>query len=101
MVLEGINFVGQNYPVWNEPYQLEVRDEDDGNWRYSVQKPYRILLPPYEPVILVEDVRRRGQFFPFLAYPFDYPFDEATFVPMPKVTEGIYLVRLMAQIYFN
>lgn len=98
MVLEGINLVGQGYPVWmrSEPYQsvpLEVRDEDGNDWRYSVQEPYRILLPPYEPVIYVEDVRKRGQFLPFLAYTFDYPFDETVLIP--EVTEGIQRLSLI------
>ncbi|XP_020289287.1 uncharacterized protein LOC109857418 [Pseudomyrmex gracilis] len=88
VVLKKINFVDQSYPIWNEPYRFDVKDENDDNWKYAVQKPYRILLPPYEPVILVEDVTRRGQFFPFLPYTFDYYFDEAlSVVPMPKITE--------------
>lgn len=96
VVLEGINFVGQNYPIWikNDPHpteSLEIKDENDG-WEYHSQEPYKILLPPYEPVILVEDIRRRG-LFPFFTYAFNrQAFNEATaFISLPKMT-GIHVV---------
>ncbi|KMQ95412.1 glucose dehydrogenase, partial [Lasius niger] len=92
-VLEGINFVGQNYPIWtkNDPYRavsLEIKNENGDGWRYHApQEPYRIFLPPYEPVILVEDTRGRGQLFPFFTYAFDRPFNEAAaFISLPETT---------------
>ena len=67
MMLEDINFFDQGYPIWikNNPYRSwKVKDEE--GWRYHApQEPYKILLPPYEPVILVEDLGKRGQFLPF------------------------------------
>lgn len=95
VLLEGIDFVGQGYPIWIRnalPYssvRLEGKSENGSDWGYHAsQEPYRILLPPYEPVFLVEDARRRGQFFPFLTYAFDYPFDEAIFMSLPEMTAG-------------
>lgn len=101
-VLEGINFVGQNYPIWtkNDPYRaisLEIKNENGDGWRYHApQEPYRIFLPPYEPVILVEDTRGRGQLFPFFTYAFDRPSNEAAaFVSLPETTPtGIHAARI-------
>jgi len=84
--------VVESYPIWikNEPHRsvsLEDEDDDAGRREYHVsQEPYRILLPPYEPAILVEDTRR--QFFPFLAYMLDHPFNEPL-ISLSKVTGGI------------
>lgn len=99
MVLEGINFIGQNYPIWikDDPYRtvlLEIKDENGDGWGYHApQEPYRILLPPYEPVILIEDTRERGQFFPFFTYPFEHPFNEAAaLISLPEITSiGIHI----------
>lgn len=84
--LEDINFFGQGYPIWikNPYYLLQVKDEKSRY--YAPQEPYKILLPPYEPVILVEDTRRQEQFPPFLTDDFDRLFDEAALIPLPEVT---------------
>ncbi|XP_025073368.1 uncharacterized protein LOC112552408 [Pogonomyrmex barbatus] len=83
VVLEDINFIRQGYPIWinNDPYRsFEMKDEDDGIWRHRMpQEPYKILLPPYEPVILVEDMRRRE----FL--PLDHFFNETASVFSPEI----------------
>ncbi|XP_067215808.1 uncharacterized protein [Linepithema humile] len=91
VVLEGINFVGQGYPIWikNDPHlvSLKEKDKDDNvGWRYHVsQEPYRILLPPYEPVILIEDTRKE-EFFSILTYAFDRPFNETVLISLPEIT---------------
>jgi len=90
MMLEDINFFDQGYPIWikNDPYRSwEVTDEK--GWRYlAPQEPYKILLPPYEPVILVEDMGKREQFLPF----FTDLFSEATSMSLPEITPaGIYV----------
>lgn len=91
--VEDINFLEQGYPIWikNELHHLvslEEKDKDDNTrWKYMLQEPYRILLPPYEPVILVENTRE--QFFPLLTYVFDHPSNEAALIVLPKETEGI------------
>lgn len=99
MVLEGINFIGQDYPtIWikNDSYHtvlLEIKNENGDAWGYHAPEPYKILLPPYEPVILIEDTRERGQFFPFFTYPFDDPFNEAAvLISLPEITSiGIHI----------
>ncbi|XP_019884178.1 uncharacterized protein LOC105254826 [Camponotus floridanus] len=89
MVLEGINFIRQNYPIWiKNSYRtvlLEIKDDENGDaWGYHApQEPYKILLPPYEPVILIEDTRERGQFFPFFTYPFN---KAAVLISLPEIT---------------
>ncbi|XP_018044473.1 PREDICTED: glucose dehydrogenase [FAD, quinone]-like [Atta colombica] len=89
MMLEDINFFDQGYPIWikNNPYRSwKVKDEE--GWRYHApQEPYKILLPPYEPVILVEDIGKRGQFLPFFTDAFftDF-FSEAASIPLPEIT---------------
>lgn len=95
MVLEGINFIRQNYPIWikNDSYRtvlLEIKDENGDAWGYHTpQEPYKILLPPYEPVILIEDTRERGQFFPFFTYPFN---EAAALISLPEITSiGIHV----------
>lgn len=92
-MLEDINFFGQGYPIWikNDPYHsLQAKDE---KWRYyAPQEPYKILLPPYEPVILVEDARRE-QFLPFLTDEFDRLLNEAVLISLPEVTPtGTYVI---------
>ncbi|XP_072754120.1 uncharacterized protein [Anoplolepis gracilipes] len=82
MMLKGINLIGQNnYPIWinkDRTTSLEIKDENVDAWGYlPPQEPHRILLPPYEPVILVENMKEREQFFPFFTYAFDRPFNEA------------------------
>jgi len=93
VLLEGINLVGQGYPIWikNAPsYPLAKNGNGNGVGYHAPQEPYRILLPPYEPVFLVEDTRNRGQIFPFFTYTFDYPSDEEAFVSSSEITaEGI------------
>ncbi|XP_071558787.1 uncharacterized protein [Temnothorax nylanderi] len=88
VMLEDINFLGQGYPIWikNDPYRsLEVKDEN--GWRYQApQEPYKILLPPYEPVILVEDARRRRQFLPFFNDALDHLFNEAALISLTETT---------------
>lgn len=91
MMLEDINFFGQGYPIWikNDPYQ--VKDET-GRRYHAPQELYKILLPPYEPVILVDNTRR-GQFLPFFTDAFDHLFDEVL-MSLPEVTPtGIYVIR--------
>lgn len=89
-MLEDINFIGQGYPIWikNDPYRsLEAKDED--GWGYHApQEPYKILLPPYEPVILVEDTKRREQFLTFFTDEFDRLFNEATLISLPEITSA-------------
>lgn len=95
MMLEDINFFDQGYPIWikNDPYRSwEVKDVE--GWRYHApQEPYKILLPPYEPVILVEDMGKRGQFLPFFTDAFFTDlFSEAASIPLPEITPaGIYV----------
>ncbi|KYN01695.1 Glucose dehydrogenase [acceptor] [Cyphomyrmex costatus] len=89
MILKDINFFDQGYPIWikNDPYRSwEAKDED--GWRYHApQEPYKILLPPYEPVILVEDMGKRGQFLPFFTDAFFTDlFNEAASIPLPEIT---------------
>ncbi|XP_077255947.1 uncharacterized protein LOC143893934 isoform X2 [Temnothorax americanus] len=88
VMLEHINFLGQGYPIWikNDPYRsLEVKDEN--GWRYQApQEPYKILLPPYEPVILVEDAKRRRQFLPFFNDALDHLFNEAALISLTETT---------------
>lgn len=99
VVLEGVNFVGQGYPTWiKNELQRSVpsgarNDKKDGGWRYhALQEPYRILLPPYEPVILVKDTRR-GYLLPFLTYAFDHPFNETALISSTEImSRGIYLI---------
>lgn len=91
MMLEDINFFEQGYPIWirNDPYHsLQVKDE---KWRYyAPQEPYKILLPPYEPAILVEDTRRQED---FLTDEFNRLFDEAALISLSEVTPtGTYVV---------
>ncbi|XP_011700380.1 PREDICTED: uncharacterized protein LOC105457425 [Wasmannia auropunctata] len=91
IMLEDINFFEQGYPIWikNDPYRSwEVKDED--GWRYrEPQEPYKILLPPYEPVILVKDTRKRGQFLPFFTDAFFTDlFNEAALIPLPEITSA-------------
>jgi len=94
MMLEDINFFKQGYPIWvrNNPYHLwDMKDED--GWRYHApQEPYKILLPPYEPVILVENTRSRGQFLPFFTDAFfTNLFNEAAVISLSEITPaGIY-----------
>jgi len=93
MMLEDINFFDQGYPIWikNNPYRSW---KDEEGWRYHApQEPYKILLPPYEPVILVEDIGKRGQFLPFFTDAFftDF-FSEVASIPLPEITlAGIYV----------
>lgn len=94
VVLGDMNF-GKSYPIWIRnasqypSISLEARNENGAEWRYHApQELYRILLPPYEPVFLIEDTKRRGQFFPLFIYAFDYPFDEAAFISLPEITAG-------------
>jgi hypothetical protein len=91
VLLEGINLVGQGYPIWiKDAPSYPPAKNGNGAGYHAPQEPYRILLPPYEPVFLVEDTRNRGQIFPFFTYTFDYPFDEEAFISLPEVTtEGI------------
>ncbi|KAG5330501.1 DHGL dehydrogenase, partial [Acromyrmex heyeri] len=88
MMLEDINFFDQGYPIWikNDPYRSwKVKDEE--GWRHAPQKPYKILLPPYEPVILVEDMGKRGQFLPFFTDAFFTDlFSEAVSISLPEIT---------------
>lgn len=89
IMLEDINFPGQGYPIWikNGPYHsLEVKDENA--WYHAPQEPYKILLPPYEPVILVEGSRRQEQFLPFFTDAFDHLFNEAGLKSLPEITPG-------------
>ncbi|XP_028047273.2 uncharacterized protein LOC105831204, partial [Monomorium pharaonis] len=83
--MRDVNFL-QGYPIWirNDPYHtLKAKDED--GWSYHApQEPYRILLPPYEPVIVVEDARRK--FLPFFTDAFFTDlFNKATLMPLPEV----------------
>ncbi|XP_011867254.1 PREDICTED: uncharacterized protein LOC105561673 isoform X2 [Vollenhovia emeryi] len=87
-MLEDINFLGQGYPIWikNDPYR-SLEAKDGNGWRYHApQEPHKILLPPYEPAILVEGVGRRGQFLPFFTDAFDHLFNEAALISSPDVT---------------
>ncbi|XP_011057335.1 PREDICTED: uncharacterized protein LOC105147780 [Acromyrmex echinatior] len=91
MMLEDINFFNQGYPIWikNDPYRSwKVKDEE--GWRHAPQKPYKILLPPYEPVILVEDMGKRGQFLPFFTDAFFTDlFSEVVSISLPEITPDI------------
>lgn len=95
IMLEDINFFEQGYPIWikNDPYHtLEMKDKD--GWIYHApQEPYKILLPPYEPVILVEDARK--QFLPFFTGAFFTDlFNGDTLLPLPEITSaGICMSR--------
>ncbi|XP_039315652.1 uncharacterized protein LOC120360071 [Solenopsis invicta] len=89
IMLEDINFFEQGYPIWikNDPYRtLEMKDKD--GWIYHApQEPYKILLPPYEPVILVEDARK--QFLPFFTGAFFTDlFNGDTLLPLPEITSA-------------
>ncbi|XP_025159763.1 uncharacterized protein LOC105183478 [Harpegnathos saltator] len=90
VVLEGINLFGQGYPIWieNESHRsmlLGAEDEDENRWRYHAPgEPYRILLPPYEPVILVESAKQ-GQLSSFVTYALGYPFNEATLLSLQEI----------------
>lgn len=86
VLLGGIGLVGQGYPIWiRDGYSIgDAKDEnDDGLVYYAPREPYRILLPPYEPVILVEDAR---QLPPFFTYAFDQPLNEAVLIPLSEIT---------------
>lgn len=91
MMLEDINFFGQGYPNWtkNDPYLSEVKNEN--GWKY--QEPYKILLPPYEPVILVEkNIRRLEQLpLPFFADAFNHLFNEALISLSEITSTGTYI----------
>lgn len=96
VVLEGINLVGQGYPISIENQlhrttPLKAEEEDESEWSYHASwEPYRILLPPYEPVILVEDTRR-GQLPPFLTYSLRHPYNEAALLSLQEIpSRGIY-----------
>lgn len=90
VVLEGINLVGQGYPIWGESElhrtaALAAENEDENGWRYyAPREPYRILLPPYEPVVLVEDTRR-GQLPPFFTYALGHPINEAALLSLQEI----------------
>ncbi|XP_070522378.1 uncharacterized protein [Cardiocondyla obscurior] len=84
-MLEKINFFRQSYPISikNDSYHASEMKDENG-WRYyAPQEPYKILLPPYEPVILVESMKRREKFLPFFTGAFSHLFDKA--VSSPKM----------------
>lgn len=86
--LEDINLVRQGYPIRMPVYLSEAKGENAGaGWEFHApQEPHRILIPPYEPVFVVEDAHRRGQSLPFFTYAFDYAsFDEAVFMSLPEM----------------
>lgn len=95
VALEDINLAWQGYPIWieNKPYRpppLRTEEEDESGWRYHApQELYRILLSPYEPV-LIEDTRQR-QLHPFSTYALGHPFNEAALLSLQGIPfQGIY-----------
>lgn len=88
ILLKVINIAGQDYPIWitndlRRTTSLESKGLNNEKWRFTeLQEPYRILLPPYEPAVLIEGQR----YSPLFPHTFDRTSEE---VLIPSPSKGI------------